>query len=326
MEIKKINLDDIIYQEIVLRTHKETETHIQWMYDDLILRGLLNLMSLVPSPDEEGKYVVTDGARRMTALKRMKKEGVLPKGFTAIDEMYFVIRDAQTELDTLSDMIAGNANVKKTTNTEFIQAIYKIATETDVTFPELANRVGMTEQYIDRLLKTLKLGDEVLAAAQTKEVPITNLISLSKLAGKVDAEDMNEWVDKASGMVAKDFVLEVAKELDEIKEAMKEKTKEAKFELTPLYIGRDNLDMLRVQSQSAFEQKSTPVTEARHNIMQEIFQMDEPTAKVRERKYEQKQKDKADKAAKRKADRESAGLDESKKMLEEQGFVVTKKE
>ncbi len=325
MEIKKINLDDVIYQQIVLRTHKETEEHIQWMYDDLLERGLLNLMSLIPSKDEKGKYIVSDGARRMTALKRMKKDRVLPKGFKTIDAMHFVVRDAQEELDTLGDMISGNANIKKTTNKQFIDAIYRIATETNISIEKLAKKIGMTKEYINRLFKTLKLGDEVLTKAQEQDITISNLITTSQLAGKIDDKEMDEWLKEAKKLSAGEYALKVTEELEILKEAVRGKVKEDKFVLTAKFIGKDSLEMLAVQCKSAFEQKGTPETEARYGIMLEIYQKDEPTARKREKEYEQKKQEKEKKAEARKQAREEANFEDSKKLLEEQGFKVTKK-
>jgi len=318
MKILKVNLNDVLFSEVALRSHKETDEHIRELADDINNRGLLNLPTLVPSQDEEGKYHVTDGARRVTALKLLLKEGKVP------EELSFQVTEPQDELETLGDMISGNANVLKTTNKQFIEAMYRIATETDTTMPELAKKVGKSEEYIWKLFKTLKLGDELLEEAQASGVSISNLITLSELKGKVDDDDMKEWVEKAKTTTVAEFSDEVAEELDAIKEALKGQKKEVEFKLTNKFIGKDALELLLVSAETAFTTEATPATEARYNLMREIFQVDEKSAAARKKDWEDKQEKKKQKAAERKKARDDAKLIESIGELDKQGFQVTK--
>lgn len=317
MQILKVKLEDIGFSEVALREHKDSEEHIKDLIKDIAIRGVLNLPTLVPSAENKGKYIVTDGARRITALKALLREGKVP------EVMSFPVREAQDELSTLADMVAGNSQVRKTANKQFINAIYRIATEGRQPVSVLAVKVGMSEEYIWKLFKTLKLGDEVLQAAQEKKVPISNLITLASLAKKVSDEKMDEWLDKAVDTKIADFSLEIVEELDLIRESSKGKTADSSFKLVNLFIGKNNLELLLTSCEVAFIELATPETEARFNLMKEIYQVDEKNADQRKNAWEAKLEDKKAAAADRKANRESAKLLDSVEGLEKQGFTVT---
>lgn len=320
MEVRLINLDDVLFQAEALRSHKIDSQDIKDAAEDLMERGLLNLMSVIPSQEQEGKYYVKDGARRTSALKLLKNEGRIPPNMDTIEAVPYQIFPMQDELDNLADMVAGNAQVKKTTSKEFIQAMHKLVTETDLSMEQLSKKVGMKVDYIWKLFKTLKLGEEILKKAQEMSIPITNLITLSELAKKVDNDEMEEWLERAKEETIGEFSKSISERLDLIPK--KGRSSEEKFILTPIFIGKDSLNMLLTQTQIKFEQTGDPIDEARYELMKEIYQIDEPTAHKREKEWEKKQDEKARKSAERKAAREKAKLEESKEELEKLGYEV----
>ena len=317
MEVKKVNLNEINFSEIALRTHNFEEDHIRSLADDIIARGLLNLPTITPVKD--GKFIVTDGARRMTALKLLLKEG-------KIDVVQpFQIKPPQAELDTLADMIAGNAQIRKTANKQYIEALYRLATETEIGLEALSTKVGMSVEYILKLFKTLRLPDEILVQAEKGEVSISNLITLSDLAGKVTQEDLEDWVDQAKTTTAKDFAVAVADELTAIKEANKGERKEPIFEVKKRLRSKEELEMLLIQCETAFQKAGNPVNEARYNLMKEIFSIDEKSVTQQKADWDKKQADKEKKKEERKAAREKAKLEEMKEQLEKDGYQIVKK-
>lgn len=214
--VQNVSLNKIRFLESALRSHKPTEAHIIDLAKDILKRGLLNVPTITKSEDEPGFFILTDGARRLTALNLLLSEGKIP------EMMPFKIKESQSELSTLADQIAGNVHGLKTTNRKYIEALFKLATEGDYTSEALASKAGMSPEYMFKLFKTLKLGDEVLAEAEAGKVSISNLISLSDLVGKVDKDELLEWVDKAKKEKAKDFAVAVVAEVDSIRKAARE--------------------------------------------------------------------------------------------------------
>lgn len=319
MVIKKINLNNINFSEIALRTHKEDAEHIIDLAEDISKRGLLNLPTIVPA-EEKGKYIVTDGARRVTALKLLLAQGKIDVLQT------FQIKDVQDELDTLADMVAGNANIRKTANKEYIEALYRLATEGDVSLDNLSKKVGMSIEYIMKLFKTLKLPEEILKQAEKGQVSISNLITLSDLAGKINEEDLTEWVTRAQSEVAKDFAVSVAEELDAIRKTAKAGREEPKFELKPKLKTKDELTILLIQCETAFTKNASSATEARFQLMKEIWQIDEVEAKKQKDVWDKNQAEKEVKKKERKEAREKAKLGDMKESLEKEGFTVSKED
>lgn len=326
MKVLMLNLDDVLFSSIALRSHKEDSDNIDELCNSLETNGLLNIPTCTPSPDKEGTYFIKDGARRVTALKRMKKEGRIPKEMDNLDKVPFAVSEPQDELATLADMVAGNANVLKTANRDYIEAIYRIATETNVGMEKLAQQVGKSEAYIWKLFSTLKLNKELIEKAKEEGVPISNIITLAQLAGKVEDDTLADFYEKSKEETVAVFAVTVAEKLDEIKKEAKGEREERKFELTNKFIGKDECEMLLVQCQAAFEQDANPVNEARFNLMQEIFQVDEKTAALRESEWEAKEAEREEKKKMRKQQRETEKLEESKKRVEEAGYVVSKED
>lgn len=327
MEIKKVALANILFSDIALRSHKATEDHIVELAIDICNRGLLNLLTLVPNANEEGTYIVSDGARRMTALKLIKAgTNPLVKGPYADipDEMSFQVHDVQSELDTLADQIAGNAQIKQTMKKSYIDGLHRIVSSGTMDVDTLGAKIGMTPEYIWKLFKTLRLGDELLKRAEEDGVSITNLITFAKnLAGKLDEDGMTEWYEFAKDSTVKEFAKLVEKKVDAVaKEAKGQPRVEPTFELTPKLLSKDELTMLLTQATAAFAEDASPVNQARLIALQEIWQIDEVTAQQREAAWLANQDDKKAKAAIRKEARENAKLTDSIPKLEKEGYKV----
>ncbi len=327
MEILKVNLDNVTFSQIALRTHNETEDHIIELAIDIFNRGLLNLPTLVPSEHEEGMYVVSDGARRVMSLKLLKK-GFTHNGETYqldITELSFQIRDVQGELETLADQIAGNAQIKSTMKTQNIEAMYRIVSAGTFSVDELAPKIGMTPEYIWKLFSALRLPKAILERAEKEKVTITNLISLGQnLAGKIDDDEMEEYLDIARDNTVAEFAKIVDTKTEAIKKAAKgQERTEPVFELKPKLLSKDELTMMHTQAIAAFEDDPSPVNEATLLCMKKVWQVDEESAIRLEAEWQTKQDNKKAKAAERKAARDEAKLTDSIPKLEKEGYTVT---
>lgn len=314
-EIKAISLDKITFIADPLRTHKLTDDHIIDLAEDIKQRGLLDIPTVVPA-EEEGFFNVTNGARRVTALKLLFSKNEIP------EFQNFNVKDRQSEIDTLADQIAGNVKVLKTANKKYIAALYKLATEGGLTADELAKKAGMGKEYMFKLFKTLKLSDEVMKEAEAGKVTISNLISLSDLVGKVDEDGLLEWVERAKTEKAADFAVAVVEEIDILKKAARGEPREDVFKPVKKLLKREELEILLTQTENAFNDAPNKTNETRYQLMKEIWQIDEKSIDEQKAKWEQDKADKEEKKAKRKEAREKAKLEDSIKDLEEAGYSV----
>ena len=317
LEIKKVSLNKVGFMDEALRSHKIEDEHVQQRADDIMERGLLNLPTITPSPVIDGEYVVTDGACRTMALKLLFSQGKWP------EMQNFQIKPKQSVLETLADQIAGNVQTLKTTNKAYIQALFKLATEGKYKADELAKKAGMTKEYMFKLFKTLRLSEEILTLAEAGKVTISNLISLSDLSGKVDEEEMVDWVKKAEKATAKDFSIDVVKRLDDIRKEKAGLPKaEAVFRPVKKLLSKQELEALYIRCDNAFVEKPSKENEVRFNLMKEIFQFTEKDIEAQRQEYEQKKEEKEKAKEIRKEKRDADKLEEYKKKLEESGFSV----
>jgi transcriptional regulator with XRE-family HTH domain len=221
------------------------------------------------------------------------------------------VKAKATELEVLRAQIAGNATVTKTTNKAFIKGIYKLATSNEAaSMEELAKEAGMTVSYLNRLLKALRLDDEILDLAEKSKVSITNIITLAEIAGKVDNEDIIEtYLPLAESQTGKEFVATIAEALDGIKAEKTNKPNEfvAKAKLR-------SMDEIQVKLASA--------TGVEADMLKWVISLDEPTVAQAKADYDKALAERETKKAERKAAREKEKLEEYRSKLEAEGFVV----
>lgn len=310
MTTKQIKISQIIFSEVALRSHSKEDDHIIELKNDIVARGLLNLPTVVDNGD--GTFTVTDGARRCTALGLALDLGEIK------DEVMVQVKPSQSNIETLADQFAGNASIKASTNKEYIASLYTLATEGNYSLEELAKKVGKTVSYINRLFKTLKLGDKVMEEAEKQGVSISNLISLADLVGRITEEELIEWLPEAAKQNASDFSVTIQDEKDSILQAAREarKGKTLEFEPKEKFIGKESLRLLWAKKESEYADDATPENEAVVNVLRSIFSMDENSIAEQKATWDAKQKEREDKKAERKAKREAEKAAEAEAEIE----------
>ena len=317
MEIKKIKISQLMFTEAALRAHSSEDENIIELAADIIARGLLNLPTVVAQ--EDGTYIVTDGARRSTALQLNLANGLCE------DEVTVQVKPSQSDLETLADQFAGNATVVKTTNKDYINALYTLATEGEMSIKKLAKKVGKSPKYINQLFKTLRLPEEILDAAEAGSVSVSNLITLSELSGKVDDNELAEWTKKAATETAADFSVMVEDEKETIREAKKAERQGGSVEFAPKqkFIGKDALLEMLADADDSFTKDGNKVNEAILNTLKKTMSLDEESVAAQKDEFEQKLADREAKKEARKAERESKSVEEMEAKLKEAGYDVT---
>jgi transcriptional regulator with XRE-family HTH domain len=305
--MKKININDITFGSSCLRRHNSDADYVTEKMVSLEKDGLLNPFTVAVV---DGGYAITDGSIRLTALKRYYKEnGRLPEKVSDDGEtiMLPVIEGADEE-KILQLQITGNASVKRTTNKEFINAIYQLAMSGNLSLEEIAKNTGMSVAWVNSLLKTLRLGDDVIKAAEEKKVSLSNLISLSKLANVIDEEEMEEWVNKAANTNTSDFAPAIEERVIEIRASGGKKEKE--FVLKERLMKKDDIILFFANVKRECSENPTDENQIRLQIMKELFQCDSKSEAQLRQQYEEKKQAAKDAVAARRKKRELELLEE----------------
>jgi len=314
-KIQKIALEKVIFLPEALRGQDEEK--VAHYKEDILRRGLLNLMTV--SDNGDGTFTVTDGGHRTKALQELASEGKWEKEWT------YQIKSGMTDMDILADQLSGNHNRSNNTNKETINAIHRIATQSNMTFKQIAEKAGMTEAYLKKLMKTTRLPESVQDAVSENKVSIANFISLSNLAGRVPEDELlDEWVTLAGEQTAKDFSIAIQNHLDKLREEAKGGEKKAvDFEVKKKLISREALEELLVKAETDFNANSNKVTEAKLILMQTIWSIDEKSIADQRAAWDAKQAEKAAKAEERKRLREEEKKKELLDTVKEMGYDVT---
>lgn len=353
MKVSNIELTKITEMASALRKHDISDQQIIDLAVDINHRGLMNIFSVVNN--EDGTYTLADGARRFTALKRiaivgipvpeLDKNGEIVKDekgrnvykkdkdgneITTINDQFLTIpvqiKEKQDELTTLEDQIAGNISVQLTKNADYIKALHKLAVSGKYkNRAEMALKNGMSEAHLNKLLKTMRLDNDIIDKCYENQVPVGNLISLSELANKVDDEVIiEEWIPKAKEMNAKDFIKEVGQETARIQAeqaGMTVEKKEKSFEVKPKLLSKDELEAMLQDAEDAFLNEDNPENEVRLQVMKEIWQIDEDSVRLQKEAWDKKEEEKKVKAEQKKAQKELAKLEE---IAKKNGLTLTK--
>lgn len=307
--VQTVKLSSIVRLEDALRTvDKKKETYIA-LKEDIAKNGVKDIFTVYDNGD--GTFTLGNGDHRYTALCELHDEG------RGSDEVEVRVEKKKSDREVLRAQVAGNATVTKTTNKNFIKAIYKLATgEENISLSDIAKDVGMTESYIMRLIKSLRLKDEVLEVCEKEGVSITNLITLADMAGKVEVEEIiEEYVPEAKAKTGKEFAIFIAEKLDELKAAAQGKEKVEGYQHKPKLRTMDEIQ-LRIASEK------DPVA---LDTLKWVISSDEPTIEAAKLEWEAKKAERDKKRAERAAAREAEKQAEMVEKLKEQGFEIKPK-
>ena len=317
-----ISLASVVTLEGALRVHKMEDATIVNLANDIEKRGLLNMFSV--SENGDGTFTLQDGASRFTAIKLLSSQGKwLDESGNPTDQISVQVREQMDEDQILANMIAGNFTVSKTTNPEYIRALYKLTVHDDPTkrqtLEQVAATTGLTVEYINRLFKTLKLPENVQALLNDGSMSIANAVRLSDIVKFVDEEELAEWVEKAVTLTNGELSPAIESRIKEVRQGVKKS--EAGFTAVPKLLDKATLSARFELAQAKFNTDPSAENEARLNVFKEIFQMDEASIAKAKADYEKKKEDAKLAAEKRKQDREANSIEDAKKKLIAAGIL-----
>jgi hypothetical protein len=315
-DFKQVKISDIVFFEKAIRKHLPTDPDVIEMITDISNRGLINAPSVTP---RDGVFILTDGGRRMTALKQMLADGKIP------DEIGVTVIHGLTDEEIIGWQMAGNINIKKTANKQYINGLFQLATAGTMNTEQISKLAGMSIEYIMKLFKTLKFPENVLDTCEKEGVKIGNLIILSELANKIPEEDYPSWIEDAKTLSQRELTIKVADELNAIKQALSLKRdgkKTDEFIVEPVLLSKGDLFENYKKAEIAFNMDSSRDNEITFSVYKKIWQMDEETIATKRRQHEEKLAEKVKKLQERKDKKIILDLEAMKKELENKGFKI----
>ena len=181
---------------------------IEELADSIKAKGILQNLTVVPDPDEEGMYLVVIGNRRLTAARVAGIE-TLPCEVTEMDEK-----------EQASTMLLENMQRENLTIYEEAQGLQMVL-DLGETEDGLAEKTGFSKTTIKRRLNIAKLDQEELQKKERDDcfqLSLTDLYALEKIK---DIEARNEILRKSDN--SRDITARVQREIAE--EKKKENTK-----------------------------------------------------------------------------------------------------
>lgn len=321
MDIISVHADQITFppEEKMLRPpphpdDKDYEEFIQ-LQKDLEENGIM----YPPTVRKDGdKYVVVDGARRVTAIKKSIAEGH-PR-FQS--EVPVSVQDIDDE-KALARSIAGNYHSKKTMKSQDIKALKRLAITGQMTMSELSLATGISKGRLEELVKITKLPEKVQELVNSGDITLGNAITLEKLP--VDALT-DEWIQKALTMKGADFTVAVAEELKELKKLASGagSSESQTFTPTASYMKKEDASVFYEQCKfKAESDEASDFDRGAYYAMQKVFGLDEETLAAKEAAFNEKQARKKENREARKAEREAKKQREVLEKAASMGFNIT---
>ena len=306
-ELKTIAFQDIIFPEQSLRERAVTDADVIQLADDIAKRGMTNIMTLDDMGD--GTYALADGHGRYAALELLGSQGRWIPGMQA-GMLNVQTQPFESVISNLCAQIASNGNKKDTSKKEYINKLVYLQKEGNYSLTELADMSGLSLEYVKSLIKTVRLPEDVRDLIGEGEISLSNGVALSKIYNKVDEEDVEALVLKASNETVSEFLDTIAKTEKAISDARKEEAaarresgEEApKAEFAPKkdFVGRARIEEMLEEAISEFDSKPTAENEGALNVLKKIFNVDDAGIAEQQAKWDAKQIEKEEKAAARK--------------------------
>lgn len=325
MDIKVVPVDKIVFppEDKMLRPcpkpeDKDYDLALE-LQKDLEENGIM----APPTVREEGegadtRYVVVDGARRVTMIKKSVAEGH-PRFAEGVPVNVTAVQDEEA----LARSIAGNYHAKKTLRTQEIKALNRLAITGKKTLSELSALTGIAEPRLTAIIKINYLPEDVQEMVNTGDITLGNAIIFQKLP-KDDQIDP-EWIQAASNMTIAEFSSKVAEYLNDLKKEKSQSTSGESKTFVPTAVYMKKEEAYQLYEQLKYKAQSDEATEwdrGAFNTAERIFGLDEETRQAKEAAFNAEQKRKKEKAEERKKEREAKKTAQLLKAAAESGYNI----
>ena len=184
MAVVEIKIEDLkIHPKNVRRKYEGIEELAQSIKEN----GIMQNLTVVPDKEEEGKYLVVIGNRRLTAARE-----------AGIETAPCVVVEDMAEKEQITTMLMENMNRKDLTVYEEAEAMQMCFEDFGLKVEEIEEKTGLSKTTINHRLNMAKLDKETLVEkAEDKEfqLSITDLYTLEKVK---DINTRNKILKEAS--------------------------------------------------------------------------------------------------------------------------------
>ena len=181
--IVDIKIEDL---KIHPKNVRQEYNDIDELADSIKERGILQNLTVVPDPDDPGKYFVVIGNRRLTAAK---KAGIETAPCTVIDDM--------SDKDQIVTMLTENMNRNDLKIYEESSAMQMCFSDLGLSIDEIAKETGLSKTTVGHRLNVAKLDKRALKKITNDpnfQLTLTDLQSLEKID---DVKTRNELLKKS---------------------------------------------------------------------------------------------------------------------------------
>ena len=184
MAVVEIKIEDLkIHPKNVRRKYEGIEELAQSIKEN----GIMQNLTVVPDKEEEGKYLVVIGNRRLTAARE-----------AGLETAPCVVVEDMAEKEQIATMLMENMNRKDLTVYEEAEAMQMCFEDFGLKVEEIEEKTGLSKTTINHRLNMAKLDKETLVEkAEDKEfqLSITDLYTLEKVK---DINTRNKILKEAS--------------------------------------------------------------------------------------------------------------------------------
>lgn len=193
MAVVDIKLEDLkIHPKNVRKEYEGIEELAQSIKEN----GIMQNLTVVPDPEEQGKYLVVIGNRRLTAARQ-----------AGVETAPCVIIESMSDKDQVTTMLTENMNRKDLKIYEESAAIQMCFSDFGIGMEEMEQKTGLSKTTLNHRLNVAKLNEKVLrekAEDEEFQLSLTDLYALEKVESvktrnKIlkEARDSRELSNKA---------------------------------------------------------------------------------------------------------------------------------
>lgn len=312
-ELKNIPLGMIRASEVALRSVQEETDEFQLLIESIEDKGVLNAIVVRRQRDSVTGaefYALIDGLHRFTASGRA--------GLSEIPAQIVDMDDA----DVLEAQIIGNNNRIQTKRAEYAKHLLRLLLmNPEWTLHQLARKVHMAKQSLENLLSLNKLHKDIQKHVDDGDLNTNNAYCLAKLP----EEHQLEMLDKALTLSPKEFTPMVKDLRRQIKEAESKGKDVTTVEWKPVPWLRKVGEIKAEIESDEFENirrlldthPCNSALEGAQLAIKWVMNFDPDSIEAQRKKHEITEKEKAEKAEIRKAEREAKKAEERKRKTEE---------
>lgn len=310
-DLRKVLISQIRENPVALRTVNRQSEEYLGLVASIREKGFFGAITVRPRVDQETKeeyYELIDGLHRFSAAK---DAGISEIGVDVVP---------LDEDQMLEAQIMANIHKIETRPVEYSQQLKRILARNPLmTESDLAKRLGKSPQWINQRLGLNKIDNtQITELINNGQITLSNAYALAKLP----TEEMPNFIDRAITQTPDEFIPLVNARVKEIKDARRQGQDAAKVQFQPVAHLR-KLKEVKTELESPeigpklVKATKTKTAEAGFLLgIAWILHMDPMSIETQKADFDAREKQKADDAAKKKADREKKKADAAKSKAE----------